>query len=75
MRAIDHSLGYAALYAGQVDVKDCYTTDAEIKKYDLVVLERDDLHFFPLYKAVFLYRLNSLGGGDQGDRYLGRQDR
>ncbi|MDR3689390.1 MAG: glycine betaine ABC transporter substrate-binding protein [Fimbriimonas sp.] len=57
VKGIDHALGYAALYAGQVDIKDCYTTDAEIKKYDLVVLQ-DDREFFPLYKAVFLYRLN-----------------
>jgi len=55
---IDHALGYAALFAGQVDIKDCYTTDAEIKKYDLVVL-KDDLKFFPLYRAVFLYRLDT----------------
>jgi len=55
---IDHALGYAALFAGQVDIKDCYTTDAEIKKYDLTVLQ-DDLGFFPLYKAVFLYRLDA----------------
>lgn len=57
VQGIDHALGYAALFAGQVDVKDCYTTDAEIKKYDLVVL-KDDKGFFPLYRAVFLYRLN-----------------
>jgi osmoprotectant transport system permease protein len=61
VRAIDHALGYAALFAGQVDVKDCYTTDAEIKKYDLVVLQ-DDLHFFPLYRAVYLYRLSAPAG-------------
>jgi osmoprotectant transport system permease protein len=54
-KAIDHGLGYAALAAGQTDVKDCYTTDAEIKKFDLTVLQ-DDLHFFPLYRAVYLYR-------------------
>ena len=58
VKGIDHSLGYAALFAGQVDVKDCYTTDAEIKKYDLVVLQ-DDQGFFPLYRAVFLYRLSA----------------
>jgi osmoprotectant transport system permease protein len=57
VKGIDHALGYAALYAGQVDVKDCYTTDAEIAKYDLVVLQ-DDKSFFPLYRAVFLYRLD-----------------
>ena len=56
-RTIDHGLGYAALYAGQVDLKDCYTTDAELKKYDLTVLQ-DDRQYFPLYRAVFLYRLD-----------------
>jgi osmoprotectant transport system permease protein len=52
---IDHTLGYAALNAGKIDIKDCYSTDAEIAKYGLVVLE-DDQHFFPSYMAVFVYR-------------------
>jgi osmoprotectant transport system permease protein len=55
VKAIDHGLGYQALADGQVDIKDCYTTDAEIQKFNLVVLT-DDLHFFPLYRAVFLYQ-------------------
>lgn len=54
---IDHGIGYAALQNGSIDVKDAYSTDAKIAEYDLVSLE-DDLQFFPLYKAVFLYRLN-----------------
>src|SRR5438477_2956765 len=53
---IDHALGYAALKSGEIDVKDAYSTDAKIAEYDLVTLE-DDLHFFPRYDAVFLYRL------------------
>jgi osmoprotectant transport system permease protein len=53
---IDHALGYAALANGSIDLKDAYSTDAKIAENDLVVLE-DDLHFFPQYKAVFLYRL------------------
>ena len=53
---IDHAIGYAALAKGSIDVKDAYSTDAKIQENDLVVL-RDDLHFFPEYKAVFLYRL------------------
>jgi osmoprotectant transport system substrate-binding protein/osmoprotectant transport system permease protein len=52
---IDHSLGYAALANGSIDVKDAYSTDAKIEENDLVVLE-DDLHFFPKYEAVFLFR-------------------
>lgn len=54
---IDHALGYAALANGSIDVKDAYSTDAKIQENDLVVL-RDDLRFFPEYKAVFLYRLS-----------------
>ena len=52
---IDHALGYAALAKGEIDVKDAYSTDAKIGDYGLVTL-LDDLHFFPQYKAVFLYR-------------------
>jgi osmoprotectant transport system permease protein len=54
---IDHALGYAALNASSIDVKDAYSTDAKIAEYDLVTLA-DDLHFFPRYDAVFLYRLS-----------------
>jgi osmoprotectant transport system permease protein len=54
---IDHALGYSALANGSIDVKDAYSTDAKIEQYDLVVLE-DDLHFFPKYEAVFLFRLS-----------------
>jgi osmoprotectant transport system permease protein len=56
VRGIDHALGYAALANGSVDLKDAYSTDARIAENDLVVL-RDNRHFFPEYKAVYLYRL------------------
>lgn len=54
---VEHALAYAALAAGRIDLTDCYTTDAEIAKYDLTVL-KDDLGFFPLYRATYLYRLD-----------------
>jgi len=57
VRGIDHALGYAALANGSIDLKDAYSTDARIAENNLVVLD-DDLHFFPQYKAVFLYRLD-----------------
>ncbi|HEY0369296.1 MAG TPA: glycine betaine ABC transporter substrate-binding protein, partial [Chthoniobacterales bacterium] len=60
VKGIDHGIGYEALRDSSIDVKDAYSTDAKIAEYDLVALE-DDLHFFPQYKAVFLYR-DSLGG-------------
>src|SRR6266699_3864444 len=54
---IDHAIGYSALANGSIAVKDAYSTDAKIEQYDLVVLG-DDLHFFPKYEAVFLFRLS-----------------
>jgi osmoprotectant transport system permease protein len=59
VRGIDHAIGYEALRNGSMQVKDAYSTDAKIAQYDLVVLD-DDLHFFPQYQAVFLYRLSLL---------------
>lgn len=55
IRGIDHDLAYRALVAGDVDVMDLYSTDAEIPYYDLTVLE-DDLGHFPQYDAVYLFR-------------------
>ena len=52
---IDHALAYGALANGSIAVKDAYSTDAKIEQNDLLVLE-DDLHFFPKYEAVFLFR-------------------
>ncbi len=54
---LDHGLAYDAIAARQVDVIDIYTTDAKIDHLGLRVLE-DDLHYFPLYDAVVLYRLD-----------------
>ncbi len=56
VRGLDHDLAYRALAAGQIDVTDLYSTDAEIRRQRLIVLE-DDRRVFPEYRAVFLYRL------------------
>ncbi len=58
VRGIEHGLGYEALANGLIDIKEGYTTDAKIAALDLVTLT-DDLHFFPQYQAVFLYRLGA----------------
>ena len=52
---LDHSLAYRGLDTGTLHVTDLYTTDPEIEKYKLRVLE-DDLACFPEYHAVILYR-------------------
>lgn len=52
---LDHDLAYKGLASGSIDIIDLYSTDAEIEYYNLKVLN-DDLHYFPDYKAVILYR-------------------
>ena len=55
LRGMEHALSYTALKDGAIDVTDLYSTDAEIEQYHLRALQ-DDLHYFPSYRAVFLYR-------------------
>jgi osmoprotectant transport system permease protein len=57
VRGLDHDLAYKALADGTIDATDLYTTDAEIRRLDLVALT-DDLGFFARYDAVVLYRLD-----------------
>jgi osmoprotectant transport system permease protein len=55
VRGLDHDLAYRALAAGEIDATDLYSTDADIRRYRLAILE-DDRHVFPEYRAVFLFR-------------------
>ena len=57
VRGIQHELAYEAMAGGQIDIMDIYTTDPQIEKLSLVLLD-DDLAFFPRYDAVLLYRLD-----------------
>jgi osmoprotectant transport system permease protein len=52
---IEHGLAYQALEDGSIDVTDAYSTDGEVRRYDLVLLE-DDKGFFPTYLALPLTR-------------------
>ncbi|MDQ3194449.1 MAG: ABC transporter permease subunit [Bacteroidota bacterium] len=54
---LEHGLAYKALEDSQIDLTDVYTTDGEIPKYDLTILE-DDKNFFPKYFAVSFYKSN-----------------
>jgi osmoprotectant transport system permease protein len=51
---IEHGLSYQALAQQNVDLIDIYSTDGEVPRYDLRLLE-DNLGFFPHYMAVALY--------------------
>jgi osmoprotectant transport system permease protein len=66
---IDHALGYSALANGSIAVKDAYSTDAKIEQNDLFVIE-DDLHFFPKYEAVFLFRSSTRADAIAALRHL-----
>jgi osmoprotectant transport system permease protein len=52
---LQHELAYHGLMNGSLDVIDLYSTDAEIEKYDLQILE-DNRNCFTKYNAVYLYR-------------------
>jgi len=51
---LEHGLAYEALRNSTIEITDAYTTDGEIAKDNLLLLN-DDLHFFPTYEAVSLY--------------------
>lgn len=54
-RGIDHGLAYQALAENQIDVTDAYSTDGRLQSYGFEML-KDNLHFFPPYDAVPIFR-------------------
>ncbi|MBL4601385.1 MAG: ABC transporter permease subunit [Emcibacteraceae bacterium] len=52
---IQHGLAYKAIDQGSIDITDAYSTDGDIKRYDLRLLE-DDLGFFPEYYGAAFAR-------------------
>ena len=54
---IEHALAYQAISEGALDVTDAYSTDGELLRYDLLLLE-DDRRFFPRYLAAPLVRVD-----------------
>lgn len=55
VRGLNHDLAYRGIASGTLQVTDLYATDAEIAYYKLRALQ-DDLHYFPVYNAVIVYR-------------------
>lgn len=76
---MNHSLLYKALETNSIDVMNIYTTDGEIPRYDIQVIE-DDKNVFPVYLGAPLIRkeldpraiklLNLLGGRIDQERML-----
>jgi osmoprotectant transport system permease protein len=52
---IEHGLAYQAIEDEKIDVTDVYSTDGDIEKYGLVLLD-DDRVYFPVYMAAPLAR-------------------
>ena len=55
VRGMEHALTYRALASGAVDVIDVFSTDGQLARSEIVVLE-DDRRFFPDYAAVLIVR-------------------
>lgn len=54
-QSMSADLRYEALQQDKVNVTDGYSTDSQIRQYDLVVL-KDDRHLFPTYQGAPLLR-------------------
>ncbi len=55
VEVMEHALAYRAVASGQVDLMDVFSTDGQLERLRLRLLE-DDRHFFPDYAAVLLAR-------------------
>jgi osmoprotectant transport system permease protein len=57
VEGIEHGLAYQAIADGAIDATDAYSTDGELLRYNLRVLE-DSKSYFPAYRAAPLARSN-----------------
>jgi len=55
VRVMEHALTYRAIAGGDVDVMDVFSTDGQLERLRLQILQ-DDKRFFPDYSAVLLAR-------------------
>lgn len=55
VKTMEPKLRYQAVEKGDINLIDAYSTDAELKQYDMVVLE-DDQHVFPPYQGAPLFK-------------------
>lgn len=55
IRTMEPKLRYQAINKGNINLIDAYSTDAELKQYDMVVL-KDDKHVFPPYQGAPLFK-------------------
>ncbi|WP_114416193.1 glycine betaine ABC transporter substrate-binding protein [Marinospirillum perlucidum] len=54
-RGVEHGLAYEAINADRIDLTDAYSTDGDLERFQLVLLD-DNLDYFPQYLALPLAR-------------------
>lgn len=64
IRGMEHSLAYQAVDSRNIDVLDAFSTDGELMRYDLTLLE-DDRLLFPPYHGAPLIRQEVLSAHPQ----------
>ncbi|MCI2773666.1 ABC transporter permease/substrate-binding protein [Staphylococcus petrasii] len=55
IKKMEPKLRYTAVEKGDINLIDAYSTDAELKQYNMVVL-KDDKHVFPPYQGAPLFK-------------------
>ncbi|MCG3400097.1 ABC transporter permease/substrate-binding protein [Staphylococcus massiliensis] len=55
VKTMEPKLRYQAVEKGDINLIDAYSTDAELKKYDMIVLE-DDKKVFPPYQGAPMFK-------------------
>ncbi|UBH13656.1 ABC transporter permease/substrate-binding protein [Macrococcus armenti] len=59
VKTMEPKIRYQAIEQDKIDLIDAYSTDAELKKYDMVVL-KDDKHLFPPYQGAPLLKQSTI---------------
>lgn len=59
VKGMDHGIMYRSIDSGEVEVVDAFSTDGQIKVFNLKILE-DDKEFFPPYDALPVIRQDTL---------------
>ena len=55
IKQMEPKLRYTAVEKGDINLIDAYSTDAELKQYDMVVL-KDNKHVFPPYQGAPMFK-------------------
>jgi len=55
VKTMEPKLRYSAIEKGDINLIDAYSTDAELKQYDMVVL-KDNKHVFPPYQGAPMFK-------------------